>query len=323
MRVTMALLTWNHAASVGAAIASLRAQDYSDLEILVQDDGSTDDTLAVATAAAAGDPRVRILSTPRNLGGWGNFRLAAERATGDVICWACPGDDWAPDFVSTLAARMTERPGSVAAMCGTIDVDEVTRLEIGRRPVAGFGSPESMGWLTLACTVLIKTRPNDGRRPHYSLMSHGLIDRRVLLGVLDAQAGLGPVLNERGVLAHLALAGPFAVTDAWLFRKEHHTLPAIVRGPHVESRRARTDARFLFTRISWQIARAMTRSTVVPWPRKLATPLVVGQYYVRSVASLACHAIVAWMHRLLPSSVYRLVRNLYRGAAGRRQGAAE
>ncbi len=319
--VTMALLTYNHARVVRPSIESLLQQNYQNFEVVVQDDHSSDETIQIAAQFAARDPRVRLSKTPKNMGGWGNLAVAAEESKSDFICWACPGDNWDSNFISTLVEKLRLNSDAVAAMCGTIDVDEETRLECGRRPMSGEGSPANMGWLQLACAVLMKTRPAQVHRPHYSLMLHGLIHRRVLRDVLRSYQGLGPILNERAIVAHLALVGPFVVSDRWLFEKERHVLPALARGPHVVNRVARANARLLYSRITYQAARAMFRSAAIPSERKLSIPLVVGQYFARSLADAAFIRMVSWMNRWLPSDFYHSVRRFYRRLSLRHGGS--
>ena len=60
----------NEERGVGAAIASLRALDYSNVQLLVVDDQSTDGTLAAARAAAGDDARVRVIAGEVLPDGW-------------------------------------------------------------------------------------------------------------------------------------------------------------------------------------------------------------------------------------------------------------
>lgn len=65
-RVTVLMTTYNGAALIGESIASIIAQTYSDFELLVVDDASTDETRAVVEGFA--DPRIRLLLLPENRG---------------------------------------------------------------------------------------------------------------------------------------------------------------------------------------------------------------------------------------------------------------
>jgi hypothetical protein len=89
-RVSVLLPVRDEAGQVGPCLAALRAQlGARDLEILVLDDGSTDDTVAEALAAAEGDPRIRLLTGAPLPAGWlgkphACHQLAAA-ATGSVL----------------------------------------------------------------------------------------------------------------------------------------------------------------------------------------------------------------------------------------------
>ncbi|MCF6412928.1 glycosyltransferase [Collinsella tanakaei] len=89
--VTIVVPVYNLGRLAIPCLISLRTQTYSNLEIIVVDDGSTDDSLAICTETAADDSRVRVthkenggLSTARNFG--------LKKATGDYVMFV-DGDD--------------------------------------------------------------------------------------------------------------------------------------------------------------------------------------------------------------------------------------
>jgi len=59
---------YNHARLIPEAIAALQAQTRPFDEIVVVDDGSTDDSIAVITRLAEADPRIRLIPHERNQG---------------------------------------------------------------------------------------------------------------------------------------------------------------------------------------------------------------------------------------------------------------
>ncbi len=105
----------NEALTIAATIHSLLAQRHDPgLEILILDDGSTDGTAAVAATAAAGDPRVRVLTLPH--GGKAaalNHGIAVARH--EVIVMLDADTQLAPDAVGLLAAAFhNPRLGAVS-----------------------------------------------------------------------------------------------------------------------------------------------------------------------------------------------------------------
>ena len=81
------------AGSIETALRSLLAQSYPDLEILVVDDASPDDTFAVASRIAAADPRVRPIRAPRNGGAYAARNIGLAHATGAFVT-THDADDW-------------------------------------------------------------------------------------------------------------------------------------------------------------------------------------------------------------------------------------
>jgi len=73
------------------AIEAARAQTYRNLEVLVFDNGTQEETRAVVELAAAQDPRVICRRHPRNLGMSANFNALADAARGEFV--VAIGDD--------------------------------------------------------------------------------------------------------------------------------------------------------------------------------------------------------------------------------------
>jgi GT2 family glycosyltransferase len=94
---------------ISSAIDSALAQTFADLEVLVVDDGSTDDTADIVASAVARDSRVRLLRQ-RN-GGVSVARNAALRvARGRYIALLDSDDVWLPGFLEAQVALLESRP---------------------------------------------------------------------------------------------------------------------------------------------------------------------------------------------------------------------
>ncbi|WP_144795954.1 glycosyltransferase family 2 protein [Microbacterium paludicola] len=103
--VTVILPCYNVAPFFDRAIEQLAAQSITDLEILVIDDGSTDDTVARARRAAARDPRVRVIELSTN-GGVAHAREAGVNAATAQWIWFVDADDaWPHDAAASLLAN--------------------------------------------------------------------------------------------------------------------------------------------------------------------------------------------------------------------------
>lgn len=93
--VSVIIPTYNRAPLLGRAIRSVLDQTYRDFQLIIVDDGSTDDT--PAAVAAFDDPRILYLRQPANLGGAAARNVAIAAATTPFIAFQDSDDQWRPD----------------------------------------------------------------------------------------------------------------------------------------------------------------------------------------------------------------------------------
>lgn len=106
---------YNAADYIEATIASATQQDGVELEVIVVDDRSTDDTAAIVARIAAGDARVSLLALPEN-GGPSRARNAGiAAARGAWIALLDADDSFAPGRLATLVALGEEQAADMVA----------------------------------------------------------------------------------------------------------------------------------------------------------------------------------------------------------------
>ncbi|MBZ4319940.1 glycosyltransferase family 2 protein [Streptomyces huiliensis] len=95
--VSVVMPVHNAAATLGPAVRSVLAQTHTDLELLITDDASTDDSMDLLRDLARQDERVLAKAAPEQ-GGAGRARnLAMERARGDYVAFLDSDDMWLPE----------------------------------------------------------------------------------------------------------------------------------------------------------------------------------------------------------------------------------
>lgn len=106
-RVSVIIPTYNRAAFLGEAIRSVLGQSLADFELLVVNDGSTDDTASLL--AAIPDPRLRVLQRAHH-GISASINAALQVARGQFVSRLDSDDLWRPKLLQTLVAELTARP---------------------------------------------------------------------------------------------------------------------------------------------------------------------------------------------------------------------
>lgn len=115
VKVSVLLPTYNGGQFIVRAIKSVLAQTFQDFELLVIDDGSTDDTATQVEGVAARDSRVRFIRNERNLGLQKTLNAGLQQARGEYIARIDDDDTWADQ-------------GKLAAQVAFLDANQKTVL---------------------------------------------------------------------------------------------------------------------------------------------------------------------------------------------------
>jgi glycosyltransferase involved in cell wall biosynthesis len=129
---------YNVQAYVAEALVSVQSQTFSDIEIIVVDDGSTDNTLQIIEKIASSDSRIKIVRALRNLGLPAALNLGLPFCRSPFIA-RMDGDDIAlPTRLQKQFEFLEQNPDIVLVGCATIAIDEtgvrIPRLSASRKP---------------------------------------------------------------------------------------------------------------------------------------------------------------------------------------------
>ncbi|HET8933216.1 MAG TPA: glycosyltransferase family A protein [Polyangiales bacterium] len=111
-KVSTCLLTFNHVHLVESTIQSVLEQTYSDFELIVSDDRSTDGTYEALLALAKDHPKLRIVQPPKNLGMAGNANFAVTHARGEYIALLHHDDIYSPRLLEAWATLLDRNPSA-------------------------------------------------------------------------------------------------------------------------------------------------------------------------------------------------------------------
>lgn len=121
--VSICIPARNEAVNIEACVRAALASRWPQLEVIVVDDRSEDDTAAVARAAGAGDDRLYVVSGVEPPSGWAGKPWACSRAAGEargqVICFVDADVQLAPDAIRALVVTMVQKKLRLLSVYGS------------------------------------------------------------------------------------------------------------------------------------------------------------------------------------------------------------
>ena len=108
--VSIGVPAYNAKKYIGETIQSILAQDYPRIELLIQDNCSTDGTWELLEELAAQHPQISIQQNERNLGMVGNFNRVISRGRGGYVMAMGSDDLLEPGFVRRCVETFTQNP---------------------------------------------------------------------------------------------------------------------------------------------------------------------------------------------------------------------
>ncbi len=144
-RFTIVVPVFNADATLARTIQSVFDQNHQAWELVLVDDGSTDDSMMICETAAALDGRVTVLDSPGS-GPAAARNFGAAHGSGDVIAFLDADDVWAPDRLARMAAGFAARPSAGCLFSRVRLIDARSGEELGATPhIYRLSSEELLG----------------------------------------------------------------------------------------------------------------------------------------------------------------------------------
>lgn len=242
-RVSIGLPVYNGQRFLAQAAASLLAQTYTDFELVLCDNASTDDTESICRRLAAEDRRVRYHRNDRNIGAAPNFNRAFDLSTGRYFKWAAHDDVYAPTYLEKCVATLDSDPTTVLCHGRTVVIDEDGRevcppkaadsaqgcnghAQANGSPTANGGREPALVWEDLYDVPRRLDSPQPQQRFRDVLLStrrcfeiFGLIRREALAKTGGHGSFYG---SDKVILSALSLMGRLVEVPEPLFFRRHH-----------------------------------------------------------------------------------------------------
>lgn len=204
--VSVLVPVYNGGRFLEATLASIRAQTYPHLEIIVKDDGSTDDSVEIVERHACEDPRVRVVAGAPSGGAVPNHVALAHLATGEYAKFCHQDDLLDRRHVEALLAPMLADAGIVVCASVRALVDEHGRPAPSQASYAPLVTPSQAIPGDVLVRHILQTGLNQIGEPTVGLFRNGAVDpdamftfgERALTALLDL--GLWFNLSLRGAM---------------------------------------------------------------------------------------------------------------------------
>lgn len=208
--VSVVVPVYNGGRHLRASLDSLVAQRHPRVELIVMDDGSTDDSAAIAESY--GDA-LRLVRQPGNLGQFDNVNAGIALARGDYVAVFHADDVYDPDIVEREVAFLEENPGVAAVFCLDRFIDAEGREYARLSLPADVPTDRPLDWAATLEAIL--------RHKNRFLRTPGAMVRADVyreVGGFDARFGSAGDLE---MWLRIARSHPIAILPRHLFSYRH------------------------------------------------------------------------------------------------------
>ena len=201
-KVSIGMPVYNGEEYIRKALDSLLAQTFTDFELIISDNASTDETEAICREYMKKDSRIRYVRQVENRGGGANFKFVLDEAQGEYFMWAAHDDIRSPNFLSVNLDFLCRNPDFVASI-------SPVRFEGGEFDEIRMGDSGLTGEVSQRFTLFFR-----GRRFHANGRFYSLMRRDDIKDCFRDEYILG---NDLAIVLRLAGKGKFnRSSEGWV-----------------------------------------------------------------------------------------------------------
>lgn len=207
-RVSIGLPVYNAETFLAETLDSLLAQTYTDFELIISDNASTDGTEQMCRSYAERDSRIRYTRNDTNIGGSKNFNRLFWLASGEYFKWAAADDLCAPTYLERCVEVLDHDPSVVLCFTQTQAIDGDGTIVHDFPPTRQF---DARGAHTRFLRTSIFADPQN---VVFGLIRSDVLRQTRLIGSFSAA--------DRILISELALMGRLYEVPEYLFFYRHH-----------------------------------------------------------------------------------------------------
>jgi glycosyltransferase involved in cell wall biosynthesis len=209
-RVSIGLPVYNGGDFLEKSIDSLLTQTFTDFELIICDNASTDNTDQICRAYAEKDARIRYYRNPRNLGAPRNYNRTVKLARGKYFKWAAADDVHAPDYLRRCVEVLDHDPSVVLCHSKSSRIDENGIVTGTYEHSMRMGSPNIQNRFGDLISIMTNIC-----WPIFGLMRKEILEKTPLHG--DYRGA------DANLLAELSLYGRLYEIPEYLFLRRDHS----------------------------------------------------------------------------------------------------
>lgn len=124
--VSIGMPVYNGELFIREAIDSLLVQTFTDFELIISDNASTDKTESICREYTANDQRIRYIKQPENKGALANFQFVLDEAAGEYFMWAAADDIWSLNWIESLL-EIIQQNTNTSAFGKVVTIDQYSQ----------------------------------------------------------------------------------------------------------------------------------------------------------------------------------------------------
>ena len=217
-RLSIGLPVYNGERYLRQALDAILTQSFSDFELIISDNASTDETGDICQEYALKDARIRYVRQRENLGAAENFNIVFSLARGEYFKWAAHDDVLEPDFLKACIAVLDSDPFVILAYSKVCKINvkgETTGAYDYRLRVS-----DEQAHIRFSDLILIN---------HFCVAVFGVARTAVLAKTPLIGKFVG---SDRTLLAELGLRGKLVEVPEYLFNRRDHPLASTSQFRH-------------------------------------------------------------------------------------------
>ena len=268
-KVSVGLPIYNGEKTVVRALNHILNQTYTNYELLISDNDSTDDTEAICRAYEQKHSSIKYFKRDHNYGISNNFNFVAMQAKGEYFIWMHDDDYWKQEFLETLVTELDLKPEIGLSMCAIQRInangDKHDLIQFNKNDDPYYMSPLKLmnqiagGW---------------ANKKRYHLFMFSMFRTKLFLtaGKYDDNDVPHP---DRVFMCQFALATKFSYIDKILYFRTVHEQPMNLRHPNDRQNTMINHDPWGYSKTVLALGPFLFNSRIIPWNRKFYIPIGV------------------------------------------------